>query len=593
MKKYILLVWLLFTTLVVFGYGEKSKVVLSIEGENYYIHTIESGQTVLDIAMLYRVDEDDIYIANSQIDVENFVEGALLRIPCNERIKRLAPSRNDDKYLRCRVKEGTFYQVIKNFGISLDVIIRDNPGIDITKIKDGRVINVRYSAMEKIDDNELFLQLKKYANWLTYFSGEYVYRIVGEGDTLESLSKRFSVESKYDLIDRYLNTQLTEGMVLRFLNMYDETVMYAEDNYERGIVAEAQTYSGEGDMNVAMLLPLTDGSQKVRGFFVDFYHGALLALLDIKSEGYPIILNLYDTQDSVDATTEIIANAEFQKSNLVIGPVYEKNIGLVAEFARDNQVAMVSPLAMAEDCHGKVFYQIAPSISSKYDKMLDIFTPEKNIMFVYTPSTDRDLEQEMFNMVNTLAYSKIVFDNTFAVDTLAGFTIENAMTTDNNLFVVLSDNEQEVDRVLANISSVMNTRASRYVGGRVPVEVVGSSKWSRYRNLDVNLLFKLNVSFVTTYHVDRGSEAVKNFDKRYLTQFGKRPSLYAYRGYDVTKLFTYTQLLYNEQGYTEGLNDVQIDLLQVPYSFEIEDGNNVNNQWALVSYKHNYTIEVK
>ncbi len=104
----------------------------------------------------------------------------------------------------------------------------------------------------------------------------------------------------------------------------------------------------------------------------------------------------------------------------------------------------------------------------------------------------------------------------------------------DNVFVVLAGDETSMDLILAALSS------GRTAGWRVPrthIMVVGDSRWVRYRNLDRSLFFKLNVSFVTSYHADRGNEAVLHFDRRYIEAFGRVPSLLSYSGYDAVKMF--------------------------------------------------------
>ena len=70
--------------------------------------------------------------------------------------------------------------------------------------------------------------------------------------------------------------------------------------------------------------------------------------------------------------------------------------------------------------------------------------------------------------------------------------------------------------------------------------------------------------------------------------------MYAYRGYDVAKLFVGAIKLHGNE-FVSYLNDRELPLLQTPYRFvqQGSDGKHSNNDWAKVCYNSNYTIDVQ
>ena len=177
---------------------------------------------------------------------------------------------------------------------------------------------------------------------------------------------------------------------------------------------------------------------------------------------------------------------------------------------------------------------------------------------------------------------------------MGGGALENVLSGDKeNVIVVLSSDETTTDAILAYISSIQNSLIARSVLNP-SIRVVGSSRWARFRNIEKNLFFKLNLRYVTSYHADRGNQRVLNFDRRYIADFGSIPSLYAYRGYDVTKLFVGTVKLHGSN-FVRYLNEAELPLLQTPYRFvQKAPGRKFENgEWALVCYNNNYTIEVR
>ena len=208
-------------------------------------------------------------------------------------------------------------------------------------------------------------------------------------------------------------------------------------------------------------------------------------------------------------------------------------------------------------------------------------------MVVSTADNDKEFENEIIPLLPG-GYRTFAYNRNTPVSALEGLIRDDR----DNVFVVLSGNEYTVDQILARISSVQNNLVARSIKN-ARIRVVGSSRWGRFQNVDKNLFFKLGLSFVSSYHADRSNSVVNAFDKRYVKEFGTLPSLYAYRGYDAAKLFVGAASLPGD--FSENINRSGQTLLQMPYRFgrNSQDGVQVNDQWALVRYLPDYTIEVR
>lgn len=100
----------------------------------------------------------------------------------------------------------------------------------------------------------------------------------------------------------------------------------------------------------------------------------------------------------------------------------------------------------------------------------------------------------------------------------------------------MSDNEVDVDRILAAIASADTNISSR--GRTAPRFVVlGNTRWNRMNNIDRTMFFKDRVIFISTYHAKRDSQTILDFDSAYIRSFGSLPTLFSYRGYDAAVIF--------------------------------------------------------
>ena len=581
---------------------QRSDVVVGIDSQNYYLHTLAEGEGVAEVAGLYGLSAGEICQANQIAQGEEVAEGRVLRVPCYERVSKLAPKRGDRRYERYAVAQGkSLFDVAVENAISLDTLVVDNPGVDITDISNCRTLNVRLSAKGLTQLAEIERASRCYAALLDGLSTEYEYFVVESGQTLYSLGVKhckgvdvLAEENGYPEI-------IHAGQVLKCAHGQHEPleeVLAAEveefvaqaDSVATDQIAEValEQFSDEV-LSVALMLPMTNNG-KVRANFVEFYQGALLAAEDLKNEGRSLDVKLYDVAHNPAQVEEIIAQDSLAGGviDLFVGPIYEEDI---APLRAVNKPVVLPLTSKLDSVKGRHLYRLAPTSEGRRDKLSGMIAPTTNVIMVYTSSYDEQMEREMLDVVGDHPFGKVIFTETFEVDSLQSRPIEELMTTDDNLFVVLADNEIETDRSLAIISSIMNSRQPKYGTTRVPIRVVGNAAWERYRNMDKNLLFKLDVSYLINYHADRGNQAVREFDKRFIRAFGRQPSTFAYRAYDAVRLFA--TAMFAGGDLTAELNGSVTPLLQIPYSFTEEDGIMVNDSWALVNYRPNYTVEVK
>ncbi|MDR0907082.1 MAG: ABC transporter substrate-binding protein [Rikenellaceae bacterium] len=344
--------------------------------------------------------------------------------------------------------------------------------------------------------------------------------------------------------------------------------------------------------NIAVMLPL-EGGAEANSSFVDFWQGGLLALEDLKSEGHSANVTLYNTARSAYRVQDVVWS--LGDVDLIIGPVYEDAMAPAVQYADTHGVPIVSPLATIRELDSPMLYQMAPDPATKYDKIKGEFTVGKNIILVSSgEGDDPEFEAEIIEQLGGNAYGR------FTIGAGGGDLSTLIDWERENIFVVLAGSEIGVDRALASISTAYNNASARH-SRRAYIEVIGSHRWAQYNSnlLDKTLFFKLNVSFVTSYYIDRSAAAVARFEARFLENFGAFPSRSAYRGYDAVKLFGGALfedggLFESASSFAEKLARVNPAPLQMPYLFEQQGWSvrHTNTQWALVCFRSDYKIEV-
>ena len=650
----------LFTAISVSAYSiEPSTQIVVRNGKKVYVHKVEKGHTLYSISKAYGVTEKQIIDCNEGLSPATLSVDAIIYVPCNDKKAASQKSENstpvDGKYYLHKVVSGdTFYSIARQYKISVDVLRQDNPSVDPSKLSLGQELRIRrgevgYATNEEVDKKEKSEALQP---------NQYV---VQAGDTVYSLARRAGLTEREFLALNKLRTasDLKQGMVVLLgstiseedLPKPDEDAEQAETSVERAAdVAEAQEevveeyiarerLSGRSDdepvveeessfawflfgdsmkeqhsfrstdvdfmelgsnntLKVALMLPFQVGG-KVKPNYVDFYRGVLLAMEDLKEEGYSIDLTVFDTQNDARVINDIMTYEDaFLDAQLLIGPVFENELRYVVGHAESENIAVVSPLASIESLNSPVLFQMSPERTHKFDKVRDILGGDREIITIYATTNDNDFLREVSGEVTSMNRRNLVFafnkgayfyNRTASGERGSGVSINEIMKTrTKKTFIIVADQAVDIDRILTTLSSTKTMLKDRgYVVG--DYDVVGNHKWTRLNNVDPQLFFKNNVSFVVSYHAKRYDEIIRVFDGRYINTYGSMPSAFSYRGYDAAMIFC--RRMYS--GLDANFMGEAVMPLTTLYRFVREDGVNVNSEWMLEQYKDDFTITAK
>lgn len=579
---------------------QKSTSIVTIAGESYYVHTVRPGETLYSLAKTYDTGEEAIRRSNPHT-AEGLQAGQVLKIPVAKPSDKPLSDRKKKRLFDVHtVNQGeTAYSISKRYGIGLDVLMEDNEGFDPTHLSIGQQINIRKASQGKSDNEEIEEQIESYKEALNSVSDRFTHHVVERGETLYSLGKRYGMPA--DSIVRYNESVGRDGLKVGAILRIPQAVPHPEtpvqpDAFVVPADSLAQPSGGNlsvkpidesGTIRIAMLLPLQTAGKPNRQF-LEFYEGALLALEDLKSLGVSTKLDLFNTGRSAAETEGVLQAPEVQQADLIIGPIYDECYPPVAAFASRYGIPVVSPLAAVESADHSLLFQAAPPAATKNEKLRAELSPDNQVIVVSASRNDGEFQSEITPLLPPgairLNYTK----------GMGNEALENALSGDKaNVIVVLSSDETTTDGILAYISTVQNSLIAR--GIKHPaIRVIGSSRWTRFTNIEKTYFFKLNLRYVTSYHADRGNERVAGFDRRYIAEFGSQPTLFSYRGYDVTKLFV-GEIKLHGADFAGFLNNGEMTLLQTPYRFAQKGPGHKyeNDEWALVCYNNDYTIDVR
>ena len=590
--------------------ADKSRTIVYINGAKYYIHTVQAGETLYGLSKLYGVGEKVILENNPTLN-GGLRSDVNIRIPV---IGAVGESQPSDRKLRKTfdfhfvAKGETLYAISRQYEIPVNTIIEDNPGIDPTHLRLGERILIRKQIGSENEAGSL-QQWEEYRQSLNSVADVgTAYHIVRPGETFYSLSRRFGItEAELGALNGGLKAaDLKAGAMIKVPGDGQTAPAATADSLAAATDESALRPAAENrpvefralrpgqTLRISLLLPVTVRNGAANPNYLEFYQGFLLGLDSVKRLGRSVDVTLYDTERNPDRIREIVDLPAVRESDLIVGPVYEEELQPVLRLAEEREIPVVSPLAHIEHTTSDVLFQLAPDPARKYDKVADLVGPDKHITVIHTKTTDKEFEQEMLALLGDREYTSYTYKYGSSASGSGGNSprdltplLENK---DDNVFIILSDDEVDVDRILAALASADSSLRSR--GRTAPrYTVLGNVRWNRYNNIDRTTFFRNRVVFLSTYHAKRDAKVVTAFDSDYIESFGTLPTLYSYRGYDSALIFA--PAMYGDIEYD--LEDRRYTPLQTGYRFEQRDtgSNHVNGNWTRVSYNPDFTITIE
>lgn len=624
---------------------KRSDNKVSIGGTPYYIHIVDSAQTVYSISKAYNVSSEVITRENPNA-LYGIRLGQALKIPVVEESEQQAvngtsiPQKDTRKYNYHILQKGeTIYSLSRKYDVPEEQIYDSNPGMDVLDIPVG---------------TEIAIPKREFREQTQYFQTggqSFILHRVERGETISSIARKYNISVRLlrDANDRARFVR--EGSYIRIpqsgaavTEIEDVQVDEAEDVFLDDDAKLTYLFDGSpvnytpvenlsGRVKAAIMLPLYLEENSKRSYidsseynqygkriykvikrpanwiyprseiFLEFYEGALLAVETLRDKGLSVDLTVYDTRADSMVVRRIIESGKLDDTDIIIGPVYSYNVDRVARYARDRRIMVVSPLAEMNPGvlnNNPYLFKVQPSIDIVQSALASTISNfyDHNIIFVHSDTAYN--KEQMFDFRNKIIrqlrykvpFNEIHTKEVFFVsrsnynDTIN--IIDHAMSREMpNLVVLASDNEAVMSEVLGNVHTLLRN---------YDVKVIGYPDLRWLENLDPVYFYELGLMMYTPNWVDYSQEDVKEFIRKYRDKFNTEPPVkrisYAWQAYDIAYYFL-SGIAIQGNDFKYRPSQHHPDLLQVDYNFKrngLRDGFE-NNRLYLIRYRPDFTIE--
>ena len=546
-------------------------------------HVVQKGETSYGITKKYNVDINLFYEFNPDA-IKGIKKDMILIIP----IFSSLPTKTDSSSaLTHSVLEGeTLWSIAKKYGVNVNEIQTLNL-FETESLQLGQIIKI---PNQIADTSDVVMSIVKHPKHpLLNPCDTLIIHKVRKRETLYSLSKSYQVtidqimQNNPELIENGLQKGKEIKIIYKIKNCIEDSLINAISS-----TISSTEIDSVNNIKIALFLPfLIDKFDTLKANYlpsetfpidkssiqsVQLFNGVILALDSLKKMGYKIDLSIHDTQKDSLHTVELLQNIELLNANLIIGPVFSKQIKIIRNFAKKYSIPMICPSAIPNQAlfQYPVLYKINPSKSTQILAIANYLKKQNisndNITLLANKKNSKSLKYaQLFADAYNDSLSMSDSIKTIALEHTSNFKkVKNISKSDTNIFVIASSDIPFISFVFTKLIVLSNS--SQHYNSNF--KVFGFEEVLKMNTIDEKYkqLFNLHVS--SKGNVNYDDDDVTSFIKLFYETFEMKPELNAFIGYDLT-LSIINQLFGNEKSESKGMyNEMNFDQIDQQSGFE-------------------------
>lgn len=544
-------------------------------GQKFYLHTVQQGQTLYSICKAYSVTEKEVINNNPELQSGTLAIGQVIRIPIENEISK------DGKYIIYMVKKGeTLYSLLKRFDTTEKEFYAANPKLNKKEsIKAGD--EIYFPVKEKKPENIAVVTPKpddkpNIPQVQVRDDSKYIYHTVEKGETLYKITKQYNIEldeliaENPSLANRPLSINETiriprknntvkpvvakpegdDNRIPVVHAMPDTTPVQSDDtaqrhNYTPGECNPDEWYTHGKEFTVALLMSFETGAnlrdlagqekrkvpQKIRSVTekaVDFYSGCLVALENFKNEDVKIKFKAFDIGKDNTILTTMVAEGKLDGVDMIIGPAYKSQVDYLNSL--DLNVPMLLPFVTDENILKNNPYNIMlnPSKQDIRNEVAKYASQIEGCNAIIVKGTSDDSKASAAKYVEAMnnagvSATELAFNGS-SIENI-GASLKKGV---ENIIVITFETEMSITRVLTQAFKLTDD---------YKITLVADPKIMNYESIDPNYYVEVKYTYFSNTNINYKTPNVKAFISRFHNAFLCEPNIDAYIAADAINYF--------------------------------------------------------
>lgn len=347
-----------------------------------------------------------------------------------------------------------------------------------------------------------------------------------------------------------------------------------------------------GKVTVGVMLPLHDVNGDGKRM-VEYYRGVLMACDSLKLMGMSVDVHAWNVPEEADIT-KTLKEKEASKCDLIIGPLYSKQVKPLADFAKKHDIKVLIPFSIN-----------TPEINTN-DHLFQVYqSPETFNNLVISHFLDRFKGHHViFVDCNDTTSRKGIF--TFGLrkrlETMGReYSITNVKSSEENFAKAFSRTLPNVVILNTGRSPELNLAFAKLNNMTVnypnlKIKMFGYTEWMMYTKYNIDNFYKYEVHIPASYFYNSLSSRTARFQQKYRWNFHadmiQALPRFGITGFDQAFYFIRGLYLYGSK-FVGAPGSVGYTATQMPLSFEriSAEGGYRNNSILFVHYLPGHKVE--
>lgn len=282
------------------------------------------------------------------------------------------------------------------------------------------------------------------------------------------------------------------------------------------------------EYRIALVLPFKSSGphRDISDAMLDYYEGFRKAAEDLEEEGLKLKLYVFDSDKDSSSLETIFSHPDMPKMDIIVGPVFEKQMQYAEDFCRENDILLISPLKFYEPQNKKTdiinfFVTDSVRIQSMACKAAMWY---KNYKFYI--ATDNSAKSKEYTEHLKIALNKLKVKNVRTL-TWSGTSIPASALPKDSVVILSAIAKASAKDILA-----------KAIKGKTHAMLFAHLDW---HELAQNT-FEVDEPYVVYPEVnflDPSDSTAINFKNDFIERIYSEPSKYAYIGYDQATYLCY------------------------------------------------------
>lgn len=500
----------------------------------FVVHKVEKGNTLYGISKKYGVSIEDILKANPGAD-KGVSVGQELKIPVvNEAAAKTATPQLQGKFLVHIVKpKETLYSLSKLYAVDEAELLKYNPELE-EGLKVGMEVRVPTTAIAGAKPQEIAPAKEE----------SYITHTVMPQETVFSIAKLYNitVEDLYKLNEGLKEEGLKASSRIKILTTANKKTLPET-------ISTLKLDSGD-HIKIAVMLPFftsandtmpmgANGNKMIyskSAIALQFYKGVLLAVDSLEKLNIKTDLFVFDTENDTNVVMGLLRKPELLTVDLIIGPMYRHPFEKVATWADKHNIPIVMPVPQANRViEGKeLAYKIDPSQTILMGKMTEFALDKYAGLNPILVHTTSSQDEYLFSLIKRKSRQYLQAKGA-KVDSLRQLDMWQVKL--DKIKPLLRTDTTNVFILPSNNQAFVTSFLMQLYNMRHDYKFVvfGTDKWEKFESLiDLNVLETLKVHFPQGQFVDYQAVETKQLLRAFRTNFATDPGEFGFAGFDIT-----------------------------------------------------------